>query len=297
MGDWIDLHIHSDRSSDGEFAPCRLVRMAKENDLQAISISDHDTVAAYPEALRAGKENGIEVIPSIELTTLLDNREFHLLLPFVDWQSRIIKELVSEVVDKRLQEAKERVSKLRGLGFDIEWDEVMADCAPFPPLGVTIAQTLLNKMLPSNDTPPLGKDWKKYFRNGKSAAPYLFYRDYFMEGKPAFVTRRNVLLLDVLDRVEKTGGAPVLAHPGAPFQSATEQDIFLLKERGLIGLEVYTSYHDSHQTLYYKKQAEKFDLVPTCGSDFHGAFKPHISFGSQKDGGYWMVQELKKRRS
>lgn len=296
MGDWIDLHIHSDRSSDGDFAPNRLVRMAKVSGLQLISISDHDTVAAYPEALLAGKENGIEVLPSIELTTLLDNREFHLLMPFVEWRSQIIKDLITDVVDRRLLEARERVSKLKALGFDLEWDEVMADCAPFPPLGVTIARTLLNKMQHSQDSSTLDIDWNKYFPNGGGAAPYLFYRDFFMEGKPAFVTRKNIRLLDVLDGVKKTGAVPVLAHPGAPFQNVTEQDISLLKAHGLEGLEVYTSYHDSRLTHYYKRLAEKYDLVPTCGSDFHGSFKPHIAFGSLKDGKYWMVEELQKRR-
>jgi hypothetical protein len=74
------------------------------------------------------------------------------------------------------------------------------------------------------------------------------------------------------------------------------QDLVALKERGLQGLEVYTSYHSSEQSKIYHKMAIDLDLVPTAGSDFHGTIKPHIPFGSLNHGGYWMVEELKKRR-
>jgi len=76
----VDLHIHSNKSSDGDFSPFHIIQLSKKNKLRAISIADHDTVAAYPEALELGEEEGIEVIPSVELTTLFEDREFHLLL-------------------------------------------------------------------------------------------------------------------------------------------------------------------------------------------------------------------------
>ena len=63
MSDQVDLHIHSNKSSDGEFSPTELVRMAQQVGLRAIAIADHDTVAAYPEALEAGEKVGLEVIP------------------------------------------------------------------------------------------------------------------------------------------------------------------------------------------------------------------------------------------
>ena len=61
----IDLHVHSDQSSDGDFSPSHLIRLAKNKGLKALAISDHDTVAAFPQAIAIGREEGIEVIPSI----------------------------------------------------------------------------------------------------------------------------------------------------------------------------------------------------------------------------------------
>lgn len=288
----IDLHIHSNKSSDGDFTLFHIMKLAKDKKMKAISISDHDTVAAYPEALHLSQEAGIEVIPSIELTTIFEDREFHLLLPFIDWKDKVVSHLISEVTKRRMQEAQERVKKLQELGFDIAWEEVLAESEPFPLLGVTIALILLRKAEEDDDSL-----LKKYLKGeDRLLAPYNFYKDYFMEGKPASVPRRNLSILKVLDIVPQTGAVPVLAHPGAYFQRVRKEDLIVLKERGLQGLEVYTSYHSSEQEELYKKMSKEFDLVPTAGSDFHGTIKPHIPFGSMKRGEYWMIEELRKRR-
>ena len=292
MSGYVDLHIHSDRSSDGTYAPAELVRLAAANGFAAISIADHDTVAAYPEAIEAADGSGVEVVPSMEVTTLFDDREFHLLLPFADWASPVIGRIGECVSKGRLIEARERVEKLRGIGLAITWEEVEAASRSTPPLGVTIAQILLDKP-GSKDDPAL----KKYFEGeALQWAPYHFYRDYFMEGRPAFVTKRHIALLEVLEMAPEAGAVPVLAHPGAYFENATREDLVRLKERGLAGLEVYTSYHQPEQTAFYAGLAGELDLVPTAGSDFHGRIKPHVFFGYIKDGGVWMVEELRKRR-
>lgn len=288
----VDLHIHSCNSSDGDFTPLHLVRLARELGFAAISISDHDTTAAYPEAVRLGEKEGVEIVPSIELTTLFAGREFHLLMPFIDWTSKVLADLVTHVAEGRILEAKARVAKLQELGFDLSWEEVQKESAPFAPLGVTIAQVLLQKGKKAED-PSLAK----YFSSENAMfAPYAFYKDFFSEGKPAFVPRQNILLLDVLKIAPKTGGVPVLAHPGAPFQRVTRSDLSLLRENGLEGLEVYTTYHDESQTQQYLTWAGDFDLVATAGSDFHGSIKPHVPFGRIKDGDYSMVEKLKQRR-
>lgn len=292
MASPIDLHIHSSKSSDGDFSPFQIVQLAREKKLKAISISDHDTVAAYPEALKYGKKAGVEIIPSMELTTLFEEREFHLLLPFVDWKSETIADLVSQVAKRREKEARGRIEKLQELGFKISWREVKKEAGPFPPLGVTIAQILLRKAEKTGDS-----RLAEYLEVEKRPfAPYHFYKDYFMEGKPASVPRQNLKILDVLDIISRTGAVPVLAHPGAYFQKVTKQDLVVLKDRGLQGLEIFTSYHSNEQCDAYSQMARELDLVPTAGSDFHGTIKPHIPFGFLTQGGYWMVEELRKRR-
>jgi Predicted metal-dependent phosphoesterases (PHP family) len=142
----VDLHIHSNFSCDGDFSPEELVRMAREQKFRAMAIADHDTVEAYPQAIQIGKEWGIEIIPSIEVTTIFDSREFHLLLPFVDWESEAIHYIISKMESSRLEEAQARVQRLKEKGIEITWEEVEEKCGGIPPLGVKIAQIVLDKL-------------------------------------------------------------------------------------------------------------------------------------------------------
>jgi len=289
----VDLHIHSNRSSDGDFPPAELVRRAAAEGFAAISIADHDTVAAYPEAVEEGRAAGVEVVPSMEVTALYEDREFHCLLPFLDWTSPVIAAIAGRVSKGRYVEAEERVANLRRLGFDLTWEEILAASPAAAPLGVTIARILLEKP-GSADVPAL----RPYFDGDavRPRGPSHFYRDYFMEGKPAFVPKRHIPLVEVLEKAPETGAVPVLAHPGAYFQNTTRQDLAFLRERGLQGVEVFTSYHENGQVAYYGAAARDLDLVPTAGSDFHGRVKPHVEFGSIRDGGYWMIEALRERR-
>jgi predicted metal-dependent phosphoesterase TrpH len=288
----VDLHIHSSKSSDGEFEPLELLRLAKENGFQAIAIADHDTVDAYPDAIERSRDIGVEMIPSLELTTLYKGREFHLLLPFVRWDSSSLRAVLARAEASRTEEAKARIERLRAVGFDITWEEVSRKSKAGPPLGVMIAKILIDKGR-REQAPAL----KKYYEGeNRLLAPYTFYRDYFMEGRPAFVPKKNVELLEALGQAADFGAVPVLAHPGAYFERAGRDDLAELRRSGLAGLEVYSSYHDPEQARLYLSLAEELDLVPTAGSDFHGRVKPHVAFGHIKQGGYGMVEALRAKR-
>ena len=292
MSGRVDLHVHSHRSCDGDFSPAELAGFARTNGMRAISIADHDTVAAYPEAVEAGRAAGVEVIPGIEITTLFAGREFHLLLPLVDWASPALAAIIDGQTECRMAETRERIEKLRVLGFAVTLDEVRKRANGVPPLGVKIAQVLLDD--PENERNPA---LEFYYRpENRPYGPSLFYKDYFAEGKPAWVPKKFVALLDVLAAAPATGGAPVLSHPGAYFQRTTPEDARTLREHGLVGLEVYTFYHTAEQTAFYRKLADELDLVATAGSDFHGRVKPHVAFGALAEGDYGMVERLRARR-
>jgi len=292
MSGRVDFHVHSDKSSDGDFSPAQLVGFAGEHQMRAISIADHDTVAAYPEAVELGRQAGVEVIPSIEVTTVYDGRELHLLLPFVDWASPALAEIVRRQTECRETEIRERVDRIRELGFALTMEEIAAKSNGAPALGVKIAQILLEN--PENERNPALEVF--YRPENRPHAPYIFYKEYFAEGRPAHVPKRFVGSLEVLAASPATGAAPVLAHPGAYFQRTTAADARVLKENGLLGLEVYTFYHTAEQTAFYRGLAGELDLVATAGSDFHGRIKPHVAFGALPEGDYGMVERLRERR-
>jgi predicted metal-dependent phosphoesterase TrpH len=292
MSGRVDLHVHSNRSSDGDFTPAELVGFARKHGMRAISIADHDTVAAYPEAIEEGRKAGVEVIPGIELTTLFGGREFHVLLPLVDWTSPALGEIIAGQAECRRREGRARVARIQELGFALTMDEIEAKSNGAPPLGVKIAQILLEN--PENRANPA---LERYYRPANLRyAPYMFYGDFFAEGKPAHVPKTFIPLVDVLEAAPATGGAPVLSHPGAYFQRTTAEDARDLKARGLLGMEVYTFYHTPEQTVFYEELATTLDLVATAGSDFHGRIKPHVAFGALPQGDYGMVEALRARR-
>lgn len=289
---FVDFHIHSTFSSDGEFTPAQIVAMARAAGFVAVSFSDHDTVAAYPAAIETGRAADVEIVPGMEVTAMYDGREFHCLLPLLDWTHPAIARISATVNDGRWIEARERVDNLRRLGFDLTWKEVKAAVGTTPPLGVRIAQILLDK--PGSRRDPKLRPF--YDEAGRPIAPKHFYIAYFMEGKQAFAPKRHIPLLDVLDLAPASGAVPVLSHPGAYFQNTTRADLARLRERGLEGLEVYTSYHDEAQTRFFAEAARDFDLVATAGSDFHGRVKPQVPFGLIRDGHYGMIDALRSRR-
>ena len=85
-------------------------------------------------------------------------------------------------------------------------------------------------------------------------------------------------LSEAIELIYAAGGLPVLAHPGNNVKEGEEllRDIV---QAGIVGMEVYSSYHSIEQIQFYSRQAEKYDLIKTLGSDFHGKTKPSIKLG------------------
>ncbi len=274
----VDLHIHSKYSSDGELPPGEIVRKLKELDYAALSITDHDSMGAYPEVLKEGEKEGLEVIPGVEITTGYKGRETHLLAYFLSPSDS--DHVLGPIVLSRMELTKRRVEKLQNLGFKIELEEVLQRSYPSPPTAPVIIEILMEKH------PEKFQGMKDPIRD--------FYKAYFLPQGPAYVEKIYIPIEDVIERVMGKGAVPVLAHPGA-YHPIEEEDIRYLKEKGLQGIEVKNTYHSPEQEDFYLKMAEKYSLVPTCGSDFHGRRKPKVHLGDVACD-YGVVMELKLRR-
>lgn len=286
MPEKIDLHIHSNKSSDGDLSVKEIVELSSGK-LRAISIADHDTLDAYPEALEIGSQKNVEVIQSVEITTHFNGRELHILSPFVEREGEIV-ELLGSLKKGRMFLAEKRIKKLQEIGFSIKIDDVLSHSPDAIPIGTAIARVLFMRQ---PDHPLL----KKYL-DEPAKAPYRFYKDYFEQGGPAYVPFNYVSTEEAIEAVINSGGVPVLAHPGASFCKVGRDDLLYLKSKGLEGVEVWTSYHSPEKKLFYYELAKELDLIPTPGSDFHGSIKPHVPFASIDEGDYSVVEMLNERR-
>jgi predicted metal-dependent phosphoesterase TrpH len=115
---FVDMHVHT-RVSDGLSAPAEVVEQAKKAGLAAVCIVDHDSVGAVEEALWASQKYEIEVIPSIELSSQLGKREFHILGYFVDWRAKWFRDKLAELQEDRRERVKKMIDRLSGFAMSM----------------------------------------------------------------------------------------------------------------------------------------------------------------------------------
>ena len=289
---FVDLHIHTFYSGDAQYSPEEIFKFAADAGVSALAITDHDTVAAVPKGRELSSQTGIEFVPAIELTTDFEGRELHTLGYFVEPQCHHLTQTLQRLNRARFEQALERVALLRKLGFKITYEEAAERLHDTIPSGTTLASIILDKNEQVRDprvTP--------YLSGSRSARPELyFFQDYMGRGAPAYVPRRWVPTPEAIGVLLRCGAVPVLAHPGAGVFSAGERLITELREAGLKGLEVFTSYHDEKASHYYLNVAKKLNLIPSAGSDFHGRIKPHVAFGSVRAVGPELISVLRSCR-
>lgn len=290
LTEFVDMHIHSAHSSDGELEPRRIFELARESGARAIALSDHDSVAGIDEALELASRYEIEFIPSIELSTSLRDRNLHLLGPLIDHRGEALGRALELQRAARRQQARARIEALNRLGFEISLEEVERLLRPRVPTGTAIASILLKKS-------ELLADPRLAPYRSADRPEIRFYQDYFDPGRPAYVPKKYLDIRQAIALVIQAGGVPILAHPGAKAFAADEQVISELIEHGLEGLEVFSTYHDRSMAQSFHEIALKHQLVVSAGSDFHGRLKPHVPFAAIRARGYDLVEELRERQA
>jgi predicted metal-dependent phosphoesterase TrpH len=289
----VDLHVHSSYSSDGQYPPAELVRLAEEKGLAALALTDHDEVAGLPEFMAAGEAGPVEAIPGVELTCDLGERWVHVLGYFIDWEAEAMRRALDELTEARRTQAVGRLANLRRLGILVDEDKLAEEARGQPPVGPVIGRVVLND--PENEGHPLLAELR---RPPKSTAPYFhFDRDLLSHNKPAYFPVRRMSPADAVGVIRAAGGAAVFAHPGDRFRLPQDEAVFAdLASAGLAGIEAYCSYHNDDQGPAFEALARRLGLVATAGSDFHGpAVKPHVAMGGVTHNGYAIVDELRAR--
>jgi predicted metal-dependent phosphoesterase TrpH len=243
----VDLHTHSLRS-DGALSPSDLVRRAAARGVRVQALADHDTLAGVAEAVAAGREVGVRIIPATELNTESEFGDAHVLAYFVDPADAALEERLRWLRENRGRRVELMVEKLNALGYAISLDRVL-EIAQGGALGRPhIAQALLEK---------------GYVRSYDEAFETLISKD-----SPAYVERVGLTPSEAVRLTVAHGGAPALAHPGTV--NGLPELLPKLRGDGLVGLEVYYPEHSAVWTAELRELADAHALVPTGGSDYHG---------------------------
>jgi len=264
-----DLHLHT-RFSDGTDTPEQVVAHARKAGLVAMSITDHDNTQAIAIAQPFADQQGIELIPGIEMSASIENREVHVLGFYIDPENPELKEHLRVQQERRVGRVRQMVEQLKKVDIHISADDVFAIAGEGTVGRPHVAQVLQEK---------------GYIETQREAFEHLIGN-----GHPGYVAGSVIEPSRVIQLILGAGGIPVLAH--AVFM---EKDSLIdqFVQEGLKGLEVYHSSHNTPDLIgRYHAIAERLNLLETGGSDYHGHSKEGMPVGATSVP-YRCVQALK----
>lgn len=250
-----DLHVHT-LESDGVFSVEEVLKLAVENGVGTLAITDHESTAAVAEALHLGEATGLTVIPGLELLTYYQEQEVHLLGYYSVVDHPELQARLKELRDQRTELAYDMVKRLQADGIPLTWPSVEKEASVSGAVSKGHIMRAMNQQ--------------------KMITPSFSWREvgaYFQPGGAAYLPFFEHRFEDAVDLIYATGGVPVLAHPGILRNPGIVTELLSYRP---IGLEVYYGYWEERQALteYYGDLAKERALFATGGSDFHGPFSP-----------------------
>lgn len=258
-----DLHTHS-VFSDGTFAPEEIIDLAIETNLSAIALNDHNTVSGLNRFISYAKDKPIDIAPGIEFSTGYKDKELHILGLFVKPDS--FDKITSYVraADERKDKSNiDLAQKLTENGYKIDYAKIKCERPDGKVNRAHFAAELLR----------LG-----YVSSVSEAFSTILHKDYGWYNPP-----ERISALETIELIRSLGSVPVWAHP-LIHMSYEECDEFLpiAKEHGLVGIETVYSLYSDADAEFAEKMCDKYGLLKSGGSDFHGKNKPDIVLGIGK---------------
>lgn len=265
----IDLHVHSNHS-DGTLSPEELVSLAITTGVSAFALTDHDTVSGVAKAKAAASEQNhsgtsVTIISGTEISAAYNKKDIHILGLFVDETNPVLLTALEQAIHSRDHRNELMAERFRSLGIPLTLDELR---------------------LANPDTVITRAHFAKYLiehhhvKNSEEA-----FRRYLNYDAPCFVPREYMQPKRAVSLILEAGGIPVLAHPLLYKLPPQELEVLLkrLTDAGLKGLEVYYSSNTGFDEQICYSLANRFGLLMTGGSDFHGTNKPNLYLGTGRN--------------
>jgi predicted metal-dependent phosphoesterase TrpH len=245
----IDLHTHT-TASDGRSSASELVGQAASRGVTILSVTDHDTVGGTEAAAAACGDAGIEFVTGIEITSVVDELDVHVLGYFIDPKSAALAAFLDGQRLDRVNRVRRMVERLAELGVHLDADRILEPAM-------------------RDRSTAVGRPWiaRALVAKGYAATTGDAFERWLVHGRPAFVPRIGASPAEVFRRIHDSGGLASLAHP-----ALNRHDEWLpgFARDGLDALEAYHSEHDSAATRRYLDLAARLGLAVTGGSDYHG---------------------------
>jgi len=268
----VDFHTHSN-ISDGDFSPDTLIKEAAKRGLNAIALTDHDTINGLDSAKEAAKHEKIRFIPGVEININWNSRsarravglgpggEFHLLGLGIKSPSPAFVDAIAELSRRREARNREILDRMYELSIEATWEELM-EISGGNSVGRPHFAALLVK--------------RKIVKNVNQA-----FTRYLGVGKPLYVPKVGLVFEEAAALIRESGGIAVLAHPISLYVAwgRLPDLVKMLKNMGLQGLEAWHPTAKPGSCRRLEALAKSLDLYITEGSDFHGSVRPDRRLG------------------
>ena len=277
--DCIDLHAHS-TASDGTLAPAEVAQLAKKIGLRAVALTDHDTADGLEEFTAAGTACGIETVPGMETTMVIEGRDVHVVCLYFDRYEPNMSLALEDIASSRRERNEAMLHNLQQAGLPVYAE----DLAPYGDRAIS-----------------RGHFAKILVARGYAKTPKEAIKTYMSVGTPGYVRRRTPDPAQFIATVHGAGGLAFVAHlhlihPGEEGHCISICNWLL--DQGADGLETQYSEYDDHWRQVTEEIAVRRGVLRSGGSDFHGGIKPGLDLGTGYGGlcvPYSYLQAIKAR--
>lgn len=281
---YIDLHVHSN-VSDGRLSVEDTIKLAQETNIRTMAFAEHYNMGSYNIAKKLAG-NSIEIIPAVEIGASLasfDLSKKHVCHILAYYPSYKICNILDTYEKSRDICVKKTLKKLQK-DIQISYHDIVKHARNKQSIGrFDIAIALYHK--------------------GYAKSPVAAYGKFLELGKAYYLEREKLDVISLIQDIRKVNGVPVIAHPKSLKLNFSDMFNLLhtLKENGLEGLEVYNPCNSEVQRNDFLTLCKYFDLLPTCGSDFHAIADRGVKLGTGINNNlcitdYSIIQELKHRQ-
>ena len=255
-----DLHTHS-TASDGTLPPAELVQAAAAAGVDVMALTDHDTLDGLDEARQMAEQQGVRLIPGVEISVTWQGATVHILGLNVNSECEALQQGLVGLREYRNWRAEEIGRRLDKKGISGAFE---AACALST--GKLVSRTHFARFLVAEG---YARDVREVFRK------------YLVQGKPGHVPGKWAALEDAVGWIVQAQGTAVIAHPARynMTRNKLRKLIAAFKEAGGRGLEVVSGSHSKDEYLTMARHAKDFGLLSSMGSDFHDPKTPWIALG------------------
>lgn len=258
-----DLHTHS-VFSDGSCTPCEIIEEAENKNLKAVALCDHNTVNGLSMFMKAAENKKLNAVCGVELSTDYGKKQLHILALFVNEKNfQQVTDFVSALAKRKIESNLQLERNLRKGGYNISLENIINKTANGQVNRANFASELLEK---------------GYVNSIDEAFKTLLNEKYGFYKPP-----KRLDVFESIDFIRSIHSVPVLAHP---FLNLEEKELYEFlpkaKDSGLLAIETYYSLFGKDLTEKAETLAQRFSLLKSGGSDYHGKIKPNIFLGSGK---------------